>query len=132
MSKITDELRHYLKVYNPHDFASLGGARIYVSYSPEIRGRVSQGAQYEVIGIGFDVSPDSAWYDHGSKTFTTFHYRGNKSETRDATLQWAAEKYHITEWAKMPYRESWVEKGAYARVMSKLRDAKSKANTPQA
>ena len=127
MSKLTDDLKTYLRIFNPHDFARIGEAKIYVTYEPQELGRMSRGAQYVIVGIDFDADPEGRWYNNGKKVFTLFGSGEDKAKARVAALDWAMEKYNIETWAKMPYRESWVEKSAFNRVMQKLENAKKES-----
>ena len=124
MSKLTDEFAKYLKVHNIHNFTKVGGGKVFVTYSPEMKGRMYRSAQYVISGIGITVDPDAAWYDYGNKTFTLFHYKGNKEKAQEAALEWATEKFHIKELVKAPYRETWVSKEVYDRAMDALKKAK--------
>lgn len=126
MSKLTDELKEYLKVFNPHNFTSIGGGKVWVEYDPQQTGRMAVGhaSGYNVHGVGFKVDPDGPWYNYGAAVFTPFHYKGDRHKARDEALKWASEQFGITEWVKAPWRETWVSRECYDRVMELLASAK--------
>lgn len=103
--KLTKKVLQEIGIHNPHNLCSTGGGRIYVGYSPDIRGRASSCAKWQVIGVRENTDPSTAWYNYGCKTFTVggtsrMTHAQSKEQERQAAIEWATKKYGITEWAK--------------------------------
>ncbi len=102
MKKLTKKILKENKFYNSHDIAKRTGNKIYLSYTGVEYGRFYQSAKWQVVGIGIktDPDPDSAWYNHGMKTFNVFGRKEKESKFQEA-LVWIKEKYNL----EMTYRD---------------------------
>lgn len=102
------ELFSTVGVFNPHNFAAVEGAPVYVSYRKEESGRAYQSAAWQVIRVGLKTDPDAHWRDQGNATFGVYR-RDQKATQEVAAKAWASERYGVTEWAKTPYG-TWMDK----------------------
>lgn len=66
-----------------------------VSYYPRPSGRMGmvQCNKSQIYSPFFKTDPESAWYDHGNKTFT-----GSRATSFPKAKAWASETYGITDW----------------------------------
>jgi hypothetical protein len=99
MSKLVEQLRE-IGVINTHDllrkFADVG-KDVACSYSTSAA-RSVMCSRTTVFSPSHKTSPESAaWYDYGNKTFN-----GGRTDSLNAAMAWASEKYGITEWATCP------------------------------
>lgn len=122
MSKLTDELHEYLKISNAFEFARLGGAPGYVSYST--RHTHALGYSDRRGQVHTFVKADG----RGS-SYTTTAYRpraaGSTADEKKAciemALQAAREKFGIQEWKRSPWPNDWVPAETYDAVMLRLK-----------
>lgn len=119
MSKLADKLRA-MRVFNDHDLLSRFAANrkraIAVDYIPP-EGRLVRAHSSRVWSPFFQTDPNSAWYDHGHKTFV-----GRRSESLPKALAWATEQYGIAEWATSPFGAK-IPKDAMDAASRAARDA---------
>ena len=111
MKKPTEEQMRAKGIYNSYDVASLGPAKVWISYQRPHSGRDFTPTGYMVHGVGFKVDPGAHWLDNGGKIFSTY---GGKAEALAEAKRWVEERYGITEWV-MVWRD-WHD----ARVLPKL------------
>lgn len=104
------------RVYNPYNIATLTGTKIYIDYSPATAGRLANNTSWIVVGVGFNTDPDAPWYDNGNKTFNVWG-RADKEEKRLSAIEWASDKFGITEWEKSPFG-SYHPKGTLEKLIS--------------
>lgn len=105
MPKARDELRDRLSIFSPHNACKFakerGGTGVYLGYRTQVAGRGFISAAWQVVGINFETNPDAHFQDYGAKTFTVGLKRDRATAEQEAR-EWAAEKYGITEWVKVP------------------------------
>lgn len=100
--RITKQVLSEHKIYNPHDIAKRGGAKLYIDYTPQETGRMYQNASWQVIGVGFKTDPDGHWHDYGHKTFAVYR-REEKKPQLEKAMAWCQATYGITEWERSPF-----------------------------
>ena len=126
MSKLTDELRT-IGVFNEYNFA--GHSNPYITYHKATTGLGSEYAHWSVGRTGFKVDPDN--YRHSySKEFAVWD-RESKVTALAEALQWAGERYKITEWAKTPfggYMEAGFVKKRLAELKEQVKKGQGKGN----
>lgn len=85
--------------------AGYDGPDIILDYKPGETGRISRSAHWSVWSPSHKTNPGGHWQDYGQQVFLVVG-RGKHSEVKAETEQqarkWAAEKYGVTEWAKVP------------------------------
>jgi len=102
MKRLTKDEWRALNIFNPYDLCIAGGKGVYVAYTPQITGRMSRSAKWQVIKPGFKTDPDGHWTHDGHKTFSVSR-REDKEGNRLAALAWASEQFSIKEWEKDPW-----------------------------
>lgn len=120
MSKLADELRKH-QIYNSHGLLSKfgdPGRDLIISYIPA-EGRTVRANMTTVWSPTFMTDPNSAWYDHGKKTFV-----GKRAESWPKAVEWATATYEITEWAVCPFGGAWVPKYALDRAKAFVKGKK--------
>ncbi len=85
--------------------AGYDGPDILLTYAPTDTGRGGRSAYWRVSSLSHKTDPDGHWQDYGHKTFTVWG-TGTHAEIKTRTLksaqEWAAARYGVTEWAKVP------------------------------
>lgn len=101
MSLLSEKLRTH-RIINVFDLLSRFGEKgkdICVTYSPRPSGRMGICGcnKSSVYSTSHKTDPHASWNDNGCKVFV-----GKRSESLPAAIQWATEKYGITEWVNNP------------------------------
>lgn len=126
MSKLADALREQFKIFNTHGLLSKFGDKdrdIAVSYTaPDQRSVMANGSA--VWSPSFKTDPQSAWYDHGKRTFV-----GNRAESMPRALKWATETYGITDWAPCPFGGAKVPKYVLDRAKAAVKGHVAQAHS---
>ena len=116
MSKITNELRERLGVFNAFNFARRGKAPGFVRYSTQ---------HARAYGYG-DRKGRVITFTASSYTTTTHRPRG-KSAAEDkqlciaAALEEARAQFGISDWRRSPWPNDYVPVEAYDKVMAELK-----------
>lgn len=112
--KLRKNLLREHRIFNAHELAKAAGNKLYIDYIPGENGLRAHYAYWSVVGVGFKVNPQSAWYEYGNKRFSIAG-RDCKEEALLEAIEWAREKFGITAWEKAPYF-SYQIKGTIAKV----------------
>ena len=134
MAKMTKEKLKAIGIFNPHNFCTIGGGRIFVGYSPQVTGRAYRTAKWQVCGVREKTDPKAFWMDNGQKAFDVNGVAANSSGThaeikeiqRLAAIAWATEKYGIDDWVKDPFGD-YQERRVWERVAALLDGVEQKA-----
>lgn len=104
MASITKNQLRELKIYNPYNLARKAQSKLYIGYTPGESGRMAHYPKWLIIGIGFKVNPNGAWYTYGNKEFS-ISCRAEKIPALNETIQWCYDNYTIPkdQWEKDPY-----------------------------
>lgn len=105
MSKANDRLRA-IGIINSWDVmqrAHKDGLKedVWLSYHAATTGRGSRSARWVVASKTHKTNPGAHWMDYGQKTFHVYSGK-DRAEKLEVAKAWVAEKYGITEWAKIP------------------------------
>lgn len=104
MSKAAEALKS-IGCTNAYDVASLarrhGLPDVFLNYRSVQRGRGYRPAAWQVMRASEKTDPGAFWMDYGNKTFNIFG-NGEKEASLAAAEAWAAERYGVTEWVKVP------------------------------
>ncbi len=122
MSKLEEKFRTH-KVFNTHEILSQFATAvddIAVDYSRSPAGRMGIGVPNatRVWSTRFKTNPDpnTHWANQGAK-----HFCGIRKTSFKEALDWASEKYHISEWETCPMdRSRKIPKTVYDRALAWL------------
>lgn len=108
--------------------AGYDGPDIVLSYTAADNGRGGRGAYWSVWSPSHKTHPRGHWSDHGHKAFSVFgpgKHSTVKAETEATARAWAAERYGVTEWAKVPgvYGAPWLPAAAADVIQRLVREA---------
>lgn len=123
MARITKNKLRELRIFNPHNLATNAGSKLFICYTPAESGRMAHYQEWTVVGIDFEVNPNSAWYNHGNKSFI-IDCRENKIHELNNAIQWCFDKYEIPkdQWEKDPYG-GWQIKGTIKKALANSKDS---------
>lgn len=103
MAKPTKKTFNAIGIINPHDLATrVEGLQVIVDYCPADNGRAGRFARWTVYRIGFKTDPKGHWSDGYNKAFTV-RDRADKEPQRLTAIEWASNRYKVTEWEKSPF-----------------------------
>ncbi len=97
--KLAKKYLKYHRIFNPYGIAQRANNKLFIAYSPQTLGRMCENAHWQIIGIDFKSDPNSAWYNHGNKTFNVFS-REEKQPQLEMAFNWCAEQYGLKAWEK--------------------------------
>lgn len=134
MSKLSDDLRNMLKIFNSYSWMTYAvehGAKDvpFISFRPIQHGRGYRSAAWQVILPGRRTDTEAAWYDNGHKTFIVSDFGDRTKENQlAAALTWASERYGVTDWVRLTLLgTAYVPCEAHVIVMTDLKAARKAA-----
>lgn len=116
--KLTKNQWRERKIVNSYDVIKLCNPKVFISYRPQVNGRASQCAAWQVVHIGYQSDPNSHWRDCGHKTFALFCVKAEKEPKLKDAMEFAKAKYGVAEWER-GLSGDWYPKGSLQMAFDK-------------